>query len=44
MSVGSNAITVEVTAEDGESTETYSVAVTREAPLSTDATLSGPDT
>ena len=40
LSVGSNVITAEVTAEDGESTEIYSVAVTREAPLSTDATLS----
>ena len=39
LSVGSNSITVEVTAEDGVSGETYTVAVTREEPLSTDATL-----
>ena len=30
LSVGSNVITVEVTAEDGNSTETYTVTVTRE--------------
>ena len=41
LSVGSNIITVEVTAEDGEATQTYTVAVTRAAALSTDATLSG---
>ena len=29
LSVGSNVITVEVTAEDGETTETYTVTVTR---------------
>ena len=41
LSVGSNIITIEVTAEDGENTSTYTVAVTRAAALSTDATLSG---
>ena len=40
LSVGSNVITVEVTAEDGSTTETYTVTVTR-AAASTDATLSG---
>ena len=40
LSVGSNVITIKVTAEDGTSTETYTVTVTREAPLSTDAALS----
>ena len=40
LSVGSNVITVEVTAEDGETTQTYTVTVTRAAPPSTDATLS----
>ena len=41
LAVGSNVITVEVTAEDGETTRTYTVTVTRAAPpLSTDATLS----
>ena len=40
LSVGTNAITVEVTAEDGETTHTYTVTVTRAAPPSTDATLS----
>ncbi len=39
LSVGSNVITVEVTAEDESTTETYTVTVTRAAPLSTDATL-----
>ena len=39
LSVGSNVITVEVTAEDGSTTRTYTVTVTRF--LSTDATLSG---
>ena len=39
LAVGSNSITVEVTAEDGQTTKTYTVTVTR-AP-STDATLSG---
>ena len=42
LSVGGNVITIEVTAEDGETTRTYTVTVTRAAlPLSTDATLSG---
>ena len=40
LSVGSNVITVEVTAEDGNTSQTYTVTVTRAAPLSTDATLS----
>ena len=43
LAVGSNVVSVEVTAEDGESTKTYEVTVTRaEAPpvLSTDATPS----
>ncbi len=39
LSVGSNTIPVIVTAQDGSSTTTYKVVVTREAPLSTDATL-----
>ena len=42
LSVGDNVITVEVTADDGETTKTYTVTVTRaEPPLSTDAALSG---
>ena len=41
LSVGSNVITVEVTAEDDETTQTYTVMVTRAEPPSTDATLSG---
>ena len=42
LAVGSNVITIEVTAEDGETTKTYTVTVTRAAPpLSADATLSG---
>ena len=41
LSVGSNTITIEVTAEDGNATQTYTVTVTRAAPPSTDATLSG---
>ena len=41
LAVGSNVITVEVTAEDGNATQTYTVTVTRAAPPSTDATLSG---
>ncbi len=42
LAEGSNVITVEVTAEDGETAKTYTVTVTRAAPpLSTDATLSG---
>ena len=40
LSEGTNAIEVEVTAEDGTTTETYTVTVTRAAALSTDATLS----
>ena len=40
LSVGGNVITVEVTAEDGQTTQTYTVTVTRAAPPSTDATLS----
>ena len=40
LSVGSNLITVEVTAEDDSATRTYTVAVARAAPASTDATLS----
>ena len=40
LAVGSNVITVEVTAEDGETTRTYTVTVTRASPPSTDATLS----
>ena len=42
LAVGSNVITIEVTAEDGNTAKTYTVTVTRAAPpLSTDATLSG---
>ena len=40
LSVGSNVITVEVTAEDDSAARTYTVTVTRAAPPSTDATLS----
>ena len=40
LSVGTNAITVEVTAEDGDTTQTYTITITRIAPPSTDATLS----
>ena len=40
LAVGSNVITVEVTAEDGDTTRTYTVTITRSAPPSTDATLS----
>ena len=40
LSVGSNVITVEVTAEDDNTTQTYTVTVTRAPPPSTDATLS----
>ena len=40
LTVGSNVITVEVTAEDGETTKTYTVTVTRSTPPSADATLS----
>ena len=41
LSVGSNVITIEVTAEDDETTKTYTVTVTRAKPLYRDATLSG---
>ena len=41
LAVGSNVITVEVTAEDGNTIKTYTVTVTRAVPPSTDATLSG---
>ena len=41
LGVGSNVITVEVTAEDDSTTRAYTVTVTRAAPPSTDATLSG---
>ena len=41
LSVGGNVTTIEITAEDGQTTKTYTVTVTRAAPpLSTDATLS----
>ncbi|MBP2550124.1 hypothetical protein J2858_003057, partial [Neorhizobium galegae] len=40
LSVGTNTITTVVTAEDGSTTKTYTVVVTRAAPASTDATLS----
>ena len=39
LAVGSNVITVEVTAEDGNTVKTYTVTVTRAAPPSSDATL-----
>ena len=39
LAAGSNVITVEVTAEDGETTKTYTVTVERAATPSTDATL-----
>ena len=39
LSVGSNVIRIEVTAEDGETTKTYTVTVTRAAAPLTDATL-----
>ena len=41
LSVGSNVITVEVTAEDRVTKMTYTVTVNRASPPSTDATLSG---
>ena len=41
LSVGTNAVIVEVTAEDDSTTQTYTVTVTRAAPPSTDATLNG---
>ena len=40
LGVGSNVITVEVTAEDDATSRTYTVTVTRAEPPSTDATLS----
>ena len=40
LALGGNVITIEVTAEDGNAARTYTVTVTRAAPLSTDATLS----
>ena len=40
LSVGSNVITVDVTAEDDSTTRAYTVIVTRAAPPSTDAMLS----
>ena len=40
LSAGRNVITVEVTAEDDSTSQTYTVTVTRAAPPSTDATLS----
>lgn len=40
LNVGANTISVVVTAEDGSTTNAYSISVTREAPVSTDATLS----
>ena len=40
LDVGPNEIKVEVTAEDGTTTRTYAVTVTRDAAASTDATLS----
>ena len=42
LTVGSNVITVEVTAEDGSTKRTYSVTITRAAPVS--AQGSAPDT
>ena len=39
LAVGENIITIEVTAEDGDTTKTYTVTVTRAAPPSSDATL-----
>ena len=40
LAVGKNVITVEVTAEDGQTTQTYTINVTRAEPPSTDARLS----
>ena len=40
LAEGANVITIEVTAEDGNTAQTYTVTVTRAAPPSTDATLS----
>ncbi|UDF31777.1 UNVERIFIED_ORG: cadherin-like beta sandwich domain-containing protein (plasmid) [Roseateles sp. XES5] len=39
--VGANVITTVVTAPDGVTTDTYTITVTRAAPASTDASLSG---
>jgi gliding motility-associated-like protein len=39
LNVGSNVINVVVTAQDGTPTNTYTVTVTRDAPISTDASL-----
>ena len=39
LAVGSNVITVRITAQDRQTTRTYTVTVTRSAPLSSDATL-----
>ena len=39
LAVGGNSVSVVVTAEDGQTTMTYTVAVTRAAPPSADATL-----
>jgi hypothetical protein len=41
LNIGANSLDVKVTAQDGTTTRTYTVTVTRPAPLSTDATLSG---
>ena len=41
LSVGDNAIVAEVTAEDGTTTQTYTVTVTRQEAQSTGAALSG---
>jgi hypothetical protein len=40
LNVGSNIISVAVTAQDGITTDTYTITVTRAVPPSTDATLS----
>lgn len=40
LQIGENSIPIVVTAEDGETTKTYTVVVTRAAPESTDANLS----
>ncbi|WCN39674.1 cadherin-like beta sandwich domain-containing protein [Aneurinibacillus uraniidurans] len=40
LTVGSNTITVVVTAQDGSTTKSYTISVTRAAPLSTNADLS----